>query len=590
LQTFTSTLVGQQHVSPDTNPFQPPVFARALWNACSELTSAPGPRSLLLRTCAGVMSGQLKKAWAAACTRLESQGVEPSIYRTVVFAPGPKGDRTPTFDVTRPGMLEALLPRMPAVGGGVSTAASLSPSMSGPAGRPGQAPNPALEEALQRLETLLRNAGGPGTVSGAALSKLADHRDTLTAATTDTANRQIVELLSRLFDAVLADSRLPPAFRGVMGRIQVSALRVALADHSMLEGHEYPVWRFINRIGLAAETYTRTTDSRWTALLSYCEKLVAEIAQAPVQDALLYRLSLSRLESVLAEQLREQQQRAQAAIDALSHAQRRGELEVQIAQRLHEQLRPIRVTAAVRGFICGAWSKALAESMLVHGEKGEATVQYMKATDDLLWTLRLPDHPQSRRRLLVMLPGLLQKLREGLALAGIPESEQQTGLDELMALHAGALRPGNKAPAAQEELTAEQIVQRMREESDWALSTRPPFSDSLIDLGSMETVPAELMPGTISSHDEARRRVDTMTVGSRHHMFLRGRWSRVQLLWRSGNSEYFLFAGPAEAPTHSMTRRALERLNEEGLLKPLDDVSLVQRAVDSLVIKLSTPA
>jgi len=35
--------------------------------------------------------------------------------------------------------------------------------------------------------------------------------------------------------------------------------------------------------------------------------------------------------------------------------------------------------------------------------------------------------------------------------------------------------------------------------------------------------------------------------------------------------------------------RALERLGEERLLKPLDDVSLVQRSVDGLMHKLTSP-
>ena len=41
---------------------------------------------------------------------------------------------------------------------------------------------------------------------------------------------------------------------------------------------------------------------------------------------------------------------------------------------------------------------------------------------------------------------------------------------------------------------------------------------------------------------------------------------------------------------HSVTRRALERLEAAGLVKPLEDRPLVQRAVDALVNQLSLPA
>ena len=88
LQTFTSTLIGQVHVSAQSNPFRPLVYATALWQAACVVTAAQEERTTLLRISAGVAAGLLKNAWAAACTRLESQGVEPGIYRTVLLPSG----------------------------------------------------------------------------------------------------------------------------------------------------------------------------------------------------------------------------------------------------------------------------------------------------------------------------------------------------------------------------------------------------------------------------------------------------------------------------------------------------------------------
>lgn len=580
LQTFTATLAGQKHVGTDPNPLRPQAYARAVWDgACAVTTSAP-QRTVLLRTAAGVLSGLLKKAWAAACTRLESQGIEPGLYRTVVL-PGPVVSRAPTVDVTRPGALEGLLTQMPDDSGHTDAA---PPRRT----RSADAPSPVFEQALSRLEAMLQRANSsPGAVAASA-PQLREHRASLLAGATETVDRQIIELLSRLFEAVLGDTRLPPAYRPVMARLQVSALRVALVDPGMLEAHEHPVWKLMNRIGSAAETYTQTTDPRWAALLAYVETLVEDMSRAPTQDAQLYRHSLSRLEAFLGEQLREQQARAQPATEALSRLEERAEMERQISQRLTEQMVPIRTSAAVRRFVTGTWAKVIAEAMQRHGEKADTTLEYLHATDDLLWSLRLPDHPKSRQRLLALLPGLLHRLRIGMSLLGLPDAEQQPVLDELMSIHTEALRPGGKAAGAEPEPTPQEIVQRMREESVWEPPSRPPFSESLIDLSSMETVPAEVLPGAQATGDGAAK-VDAMPLGSRHHLFLNGRWKRVQLLWRSPHGEYLLFAGPNPTHPHSITRRALERLTEEALIKPLDDVSLVQRAVDSLMHKLALP-
>jgi hypothetical protein len=540
-------------------------------------------RVILLRTSAGVMSGQLKKAWAAACTRLEAQGVEPGLYRTVVMSAGPMVHRTPTHDLTQPGALEEILSSMPGAQSASKGAAT------GPRARVIHSQSPAFELALNKLEGLLSSANKTGAAAPSTSPQLREHRATLLASVPETVDRQIVELLSRLFEAVLSDTRLPPAFRTLMARLQVSALRVALIDPTMVQMHDHSVWRLMNRIGSASETYTRTTDPRWAALLAYCEKLVDDIQRAPVQDAQLYRLSLSRLDAFLGEQIREQQTRAQPTIDALIRIEQREELERQISQRLIEQMVPIRTSPGVRRFVTGGWATVLAESMQRNGEKSETTLGYLKATDDLLWSLRLPDHPQSRKRLLAMLPSLLQRLRSGMSMLGVAEGEQQAVLDELMAVHAEALRPG-KTGAPETELTPQEIVQRMREETTtWDMSSRPPFSESLIDLSSMETVPAEILPGPLPHQDDVAHVVEAMALGSRHHIFLHGRWTRVQLLWRSGRGRYFLFAGTDPLQNHSITRRALERLGEERLMKALDDVSLVQRSVDSLMQKLTLP-
>ena len=87
LQTFTSALCGLPYVSVTSNPLRPDAFAHALWQAADALPQARrGP--LLLRTAAGVLAEALRRALAAACTRLEEQGVQPSLYRTAVRAQG----------------------------------------------------------------------------------------------------------------------------------------------------------------------------------------------------------------------------------------------------------------------------------------------------------------------------------------------------------------------------------------------------------------------------------------------------------------------------------------------------------------------
>ena len=532
LQTFTSTLCGLPHVSEESNPLRPVVYATALWEAAGAVTASPAHRTTLLRLSAGVKAALLKNAWAAASSRLEAQGVEPGIYRTVQLAPGAVTGRNVLHDGLSAGSLRSL-------------AGSLRPEATGAGGV--MAPNPA--------------AAG---------------------------DRQASALLSRLFALIQADAQLPGAGRATLARLQVAALRAALQDATLLDTLEHPVWQLMNRIASAASSYPAAGDKRLTALLAFCDAIADEISRSQVGDSTPFRRGLARVEAFLAEQLQWQLREAQASVDSLQRAERREVLEQALSQRLQEQMATLRTSPSLRLFVTGTWAKVLAEAMLRFGDQAEPTTGYLKAVDDLLWSVQTPDHPQSRQRLVGLLPGLLQRLRNGMDLIVLPAAEQQAVFDELMAVHAQALRPGTRAAAS--ELTPEQIAQRMREEVVADTPVPRPFGDSVIDLASMETVPADFLATDLGAPEHVAARIDAHQPGARLRVFLRGRWTRVQLLWRSEKGLYLLFAGEHPGGTHSITRRALERLDAAGLVKPIEDRPVVQRAIDALVNQLSLPA
>ncbi|MBE2242875.1 MAG: DUF1631 family protein [Burkholderiaceae bacterium] len=87
LQTFTSALCGLPYVSVSANPFAPEAFAHALWKAAGAL-GRPSEEVALLRAAGGPLADAVRHELAAACSRLEAQGVQPSLYRTAVPAQG----------------------------------------------------------------------------------------------------------------------------------------------------------------------------------------------------------------------------------------------------------------------------------------------------------------------------------------------------------------------------------------------------------------------------------------------------------------------------------------------------------------------
>jgi hypothetical protein len=186
------------------------------------------------------------------------------------------------------------------------------------------------------------------------------------------------------------------------------------------------------------------------------------------------------------------------------------------------------------------------------------------------------------------------RLRAAMAQGGVSPAEQQAVLAELEAAHSAVLWPAASAP----EETPEEIVRRLRDEvvevEDG--SPRRDFGNSVLDLSTLDTVPAELMPadtGNLADADrlERERRAQTtvagLAPGRAVRLLLQGHWHGAQLLWRSADAELLLFADSAGL-THALTRRALERLHGEGLAVLDPPPSLVQRAIDTMLLAAQT--
>jgi hypothetical protein len=441
-----------------------------------------------------------------------------------------------------------------------------------------------FEQALARLDESLRHlpVAGAGEAAEASARRLNAQRAALVASAGTPGERQLIELVSRVFDSIASDPQVSPAFAAVVARLRASALRVALHDPEMSTTPRHAVWQLLDRIGEFGMTTPSAGDPYGSTLLTLCHSLAEQLANAARPDATMYRRMQNQLDTLLTNQLQARLQAAQTTVQALHLAERRELLEQRLSQRLVDQMVPVRTSASLRRFLTGAWARVLAESLTRDGEQAESTRGYVKLVDELLWSVQLPDHPKSRQRLIGLLPGMLKRLRTGMEMIKLPAAEQAVVLDELMAIHTEALRPSGRPESGAP--TPEEIVQRLREEILPPATGHGGFTDSVIDIASMETVPAEMLPSEPAAPTEdPRKRVDALRAGDRVRIFLRGRWSRVQLLWRSEQGLFYLFAGEAAPVTHSVTQRALQRLAGAGLIQPLETRSLVERALDAVM-------
>jgi hypothetical protein len=284
LQTFTAALVGDMEMARDHNPFRAETYARALWAASQALPMSRGLQVSFMRYASTPLAQLLRKTYAASTSRLESMGVEPAAYRTLILPAGSRRGRS--GDTTFSPDLQVMRETMPA---------PLDLPTEGPITYQGQLPSPVTP----------RSSGFAGTHSRHAtlVPQQREHWTEVARQAPHHADRQAIELVSRLFDAMLMDERVPQDVSLLISRLHGPAMRLALRDASLLDKGEHPLWKFVNRLGFAAEMSPDAADPERLQLLKVAQGTIDQLASEPDQSTGLYRWALERLDHFLNKRL-----------------------------------------------------------------------------------------------------------------------------------------------------------------------------------------------------------------------------------------------------------------------------------------------
>jgi Protein of unknown function (DUF1631) len=260
LRTYTSALVGDVNTARDTNPLRPEVWVRAVLAAARGLPVARNLQTDLLRCSMQPLIRAIHDHYAAACSRLQALGVTAASHRTVVN----EGVVTELTDAMR-------------------ARRSLD--------RDSQATDPMQTDATSQVlpwsvEDLLNRV---------ALGIVSSHPDALP----DTATRRApgreqhtVERLSQLYDAILADRRLPRESLPLLSRLYPAVLHQTLLDTNVLANSAHPVWQFMDHLGFLMQT--REVGDR-QANVAFAQGLVEQLVAQHGTDARPFQLAAHRL-------------------------------------------------------------------------------------------------------------------------------------------------------------------------------------------------------------------------------------------------------------------------------------------------------
>jgi len=132
------------------------------------------------------------------------------------------------------------------------------------------------------------------------------------------------------------------------------------------------------------------------------------------------------------------------------HAEQRNTIAQFVAQEFRLQAQEMSVPPKVLEFVCGPWAHAVAESQLRCTDGRTDPQGFQAVVADLYWSVQPSKASRHRRRLVQLIPGMLTRLRQGLALIDLPSERITDFFAELIEFHELALEGGRQTAAARQ--------------------------------------------------------------------------------------------------------------------------------------------
>ena len=460
-------------------------------------------------------------------------------------------------------------------------------------------PSPRLQQAMAQAmppaisDTGVRHSGGglsaDAGVMGVvhveqAATELRQRTTELKQAASTQTEKATIEVVALMFQAILAEERIPPSVRVWFARLQIPVLRVALAEPEFFSALQHPARRLIDRMGSCVLGFESNVGS--AALEAEIKRVVQVIEQYPETGRRVFQLVFDEFQKFLSTYLSEQGS-ASRFVSVAQQVEQKETLSVQYTIELRKLLDEVPVRDEVRDFLFKVWVEVLAVASVKHGLKHEETASLKQVATDLLWAASAKPNRTDRARVIQQLPNLLQRLRHGMSLLGYTPSVQDQHIKSVSDILADAFMSRTES-IPQESL--DRLSQRLAHLEDYL--PEGGVGDLDLDNESIEMITGvdasniEVVNQGGSRPSEAMRAwAVELQIGSWFGLDHNGKFNSVQLAWRSERGQLYMFVTNGGRCFLIQAARVAAYL-QAGLLVPSEEEALTVRATRDALAKL----
>ena len=622
-------LVGDANLQADSNPFSPETVCTAYQHACHSLETTMQVRGVLRRLFDDHVIDAMRAIYKDVNALLVKNGILPKIrYGAQKSADKAKASGKP--DAKEPEQNKGGAEAPEAAASGEANLFSLLQNLMGAgAGAPPAAGGVVLQGAdLLGSLTKLQRGDATAIPAGMAADGAAAMTAAMAAASTGTTNvlRELkasafgqglvqmdattLDIVSMMFDQLFDDARIPAGLKGLIGRMQIPMLKVAIADKTFFARKTHPARQMLDTFGdIAVRLPADFSDD--SATFVHLEAIVQHLIDTYQEDTSVFDSARQRLLEVIAEH----DKQVEAASKALAEKIERDE-NLAVAKTAAEEEVKVRVQAhqlpgAVLEFLVQQWLRFL---LIVHARQGRASAEWkdaLEVMDLMIWSIEPIKTPEDRRKLAATVPGLVKRLIAGMSAVGTDAQVRDHLFAELMKHHTEALEPKKAKPAA--EKTPEQAAAEAKAAADAKaaaasldftapVTVKDPFGGGEVQVMNLANFTAQPVDPGQRAHAKARL-ASSLAVDPPENMEVNAWFDfvpkddaeqkrAVKLLFVSPKKTRYLFSDRRGKNVLELTRAEIVRRLRTGEAVRLEQEPkepLFDRLMGALVDKLKSP-
>ncbi len=241
--------------------------------------------------------------------------------------------------------------------------------------------------------------------------------------TIDAKSNDVISFVTLLFEAIWKDESLPLAMKELIGRTQITIMKIALSDATFFNQEQHPARVILNDFARAGIGWAESDQIEYDQIFKKVEELVTKILDETDADYAFLEGIIQELRDAKAQRSGKDLKLEERIRETKDHSTQLDDVHEFVNAKLNERVLKTNLDPSINKLLDTYLHDFLVKLVLKEGPESNTWKPIINTIDVLLWTVQVDKQPGDRERFNKVNPRLLENLTKVLGIAGASKTK-----------------------------------------------------------------------------------------------------------------------------------------------------------------------